>query len=103
MSESGFVTLFCFICLILPSSFFAMKKSLRDPTLPFVKTVGPEVFRGNFDFASEQNYHSRLGVGFLQSNLSVPPNHAASLDTRRRSDVMIVSKKKGGTRTFISP
>ena len=71
-----------------------MKKDLRDPTLPFVKTVGPEVFRGNFSCAGEQNYHSRLGVGFLQSNLSVPPNLATSLYARRRSDVMTISKKE---------
>ena len=71
-----------------------MKKDIRDPTLPFVKTVGPEVFRGNFGCAGEQNYHSHLGVGFLQSNLSVPPNLASSLDARRRSDVMTVSKKE---------
>ena len=64
------------------------------PTLPFVKTIGPKVFRGNFDRAGEQNYRSRLGVGFLRSYLSVPPNLAASLDARKRSDVMIVSKKE---------
>ena len=71
-----------------------MKKDLCDPTLPLVKTVGPEAFRGNFDCAGEKNYHSRLGVGFLQSYLSVPPNLAASLDVRKRSDVMTVSKKE---------
>ena len=62
-------------------------------TLPFVKTVGPEVFRGNLDRAGEQNCRSCLGVGFLWSYQSVPPNLAASLDARRESDVMIVSKK----------
>ena len=71
-----------------------MKKDLYDPTLPLVKTVGLEAFRGKFDCASEQNYHSRLGVGFLQSYLSVPLNLAVSLDARRRSDVMTVSKKE---------
>ena len=65
-----------------------MRKDLRDPTLLFVKTIGPKVFRGNFDCAGEQNYHSRLGVGFLQSYLSVPLNLVASLDARRRSNVM---------------
>ena len=71
-----------------------MKKDLRDLTLPFVKTVGPEVFRGNFGCASQQNYRSHLAMGFLQSNLSVPLNLAASLDARRRSDVMTVLKKE---------
>ena len=41
---------------------------------------------------------------FLWSYQSVPPNLAASLDARKRSDVMtVLKKKKGGTRTFISP
>ena len=71
-----------------------MKKDLCDPTLSLVKTVGPEVFRGNFDCAGEQNCCSRLGTGFLQSYLSVPPNLAASPDVRKRSDVMTVLKKE---------
>ena len=71
-----------------------MKKDLCDPTLPLVKTVGPKVYRGNFNCAGEQNYRSHLSVGFLQSYLSVPPNLAASLDASRRSNVMTVSKKE---------
>ena len=73
---------------------FCDEKRFRRLTLPFVKTVGPEVFRGNFDCASEQNCRSRLGVGFLRSYQSIPLNLAASLDARRRSDVMILSKKE---------
>ena len=71
-----------------------MRKDLRDPTLLFVKTVGPEVFRGNFDCTGEQNYHSRLGVGFLRSYQFVPPNLAVSLDARKRPDVVTFSKKE---------
>ena len=41
-----FVSRFRFVCLILPSSLFAKKKDLCDPTLPFVKTIGPEVYKG---------------------------------------------------------
>ena len=52
------------------------------------------MFRGNFDCAGEQNYSSRLGVGLLRSYQSVPPNLAASLGARKRSDVMTVSKKE---------
>ena len=37
-----------------------------------------------------------------RARLSVPTNVAASLDARKRSDAMTVSKK-GGIRTFISP
>ena len=73
---------------------FCDEKRFRQLTLPFVKTVGPEVFRGNFDCAGEQNYHSRLGVGFLRSYQSVPPSLAASLDARKRSDVMTFLKKE---------
>ena len=73
---------------------FCNEKDLCDPTLPLVKTVGPEVFRGNFDCAGEQNYRSCLGMGFLRSYQSVPLNLAASLDARKRSDVMTFSKKE---------
>ena len=61
------------------------------------------MFRGNFDCAGEQNYRSRLGVGFLRSYQSIPPNLAINLDARKRPDVVTFSKKRGGTRTFISP
>ena len=71
-----------------------MRKDLRNPTFPFVKTVGPEVFSGNFDCVGEQNYRRHLGVGFLWSYQSVPPNLAASLDARKRSDAMTFSKKE---------
>ena len=37
-----------------------------------------------------------------RARLSVPTNLAASLNARKRSDAMTVSKK-GGIRTFISP
>jgi len=72
-------------------------------TLPFVKTVGPEVFRGNLDRAGEQNCRSYLGVGFWWSYQSIPPNLAASVDARKRSHAMTFSKKEGGSSTFISP
>ena len=85
---------FVSFCSVLSSSLFAMKRSLCDLTLPLVKTVGPEAFRGNFDCTGEQNYRSHLGMGFLQSYLSVHLNLAASLDARRRSDVMAISKKE---------
>ena len=73
---------------------FCDEKRFRQLALPFVKTVGPEVFRGNFDCAGEQNYRSRLGVGFWRSYQSVPLNLAASLYVRKRSDVMTFSKKE---------
>ena len=73
---------------------FCGEKRFRRSTLPFVKTVGPGVFRVNFDCAGEQNYRSHLGMGFLRSYQSVPPNLAASLDARKRSDVMTFLKKR---------
>ena len=73
---------------------FCDEKRFTRSILPFVKTVGPEVFRGNFDCAGEQNYRSRQGVGFLRSYQSVPLNLAASLDARKRSDVMTFFEKR---------
>ena len=98
MSENGFVALFrnfiSFRLFDLTFFPFCDEKRFRRSTLPFVKTIGPGVFRGNFDCAGEQNYRSRLGVGFLRSYQYVPPNLAASLDARKRSDVMTFLKKE---------
>ena len=44
---------------------FCNEKRFTRPTLPFVKTVGADVLRGNFDCAGEQNYRSYLGMGLL--------------------------------------
>ena len=66
---------------------FCDEKRFTRSTLPFVKIVGPEVLRGNFDCAGEQNYRSRLGVGLLRSYQFVPLNFAASLGARKRSVV----------------
>ena len=52
------------------------------------------MFRGNFDCAGEKKYCSHLGVGFLRSYQSVPPNLAVSLDARKRPDVVTFSKKE---------
>ena len=97
VSENRFVILFhnfVSFCLFDITFFpFCDEKIFRRSTLLFVKTIGPEVFRGNFDCAGEQNYRSRLGVGFLQSYQSVSPNFAASLGVRKRSAVNTFSKK----------
>ena len=50
-----------------------------------------------------KNYHSRLGVGSLRLYQFVPPNLAANLDARKRSDVMTFFEKRGSTSTFSSP
>ena len=72
---------------------FCDEKRFTRSTLPFVKTVGPEVFRGNFDCAGEQNYRSRLGMGFFRSYQSVPLNLVISLDARKRPNVVTFLKK----------
>ena len=41
-----------------------------------------------------KNYRSHLGVGFLLSYLSIPPNLAVGLDARERFVVMTVMKKR---------
>ena len=87
-----FTILFCLFDLTFFP--FCDEKRFTRSTLLFVKTVGLEVLRGNFDCTGEQNYRSHLGMGFLRSYQSVPPNLAASLDARKRSDVMTFSKKR---------
>ena len=44
--------------------FLCVKRSSCVLTLPFVKTIGPEVQEGNSDYAGKQECHSRKGVGF---------------------------------------
>ena len=73
---------------------FCDEKRFTRSTLLFVKTIGPEVLRGNFDCAGEQNYRSCLGVGLLRSYQSLPLNFAASLGARKRSAGMTFSKKR---------
>ena len=90
-SFRNFVSFHLFDLTFFP---FCGEKRFRRSTLPFVKTVGPEVFRGNFDCAGEQNYRSHLGMGFLRSYQSVPPNLAVSLDARKRPVVVTFLKKE---------
>ena len=65
--QFSFVILFhSFELTFFPSAI--EKKGLCDPTLPFVKTIGPEVYKGEkFNYAGEQSYRSRRGMGFLLS------------------------------------
>ena len=44
-----------------------------------------------------------MGVGLLRSYQSVPPNLAANLDVRKRSDVMTFSKKGRKYRYLYQP
>ena len=84
------------------------KKGLCDLTLPFIKTIGPEVYKGGIPIMLVSKVAVAVGAWVFYSLtrracLSVPTNLAASLDARKRSDAMTVLKQKGGIRTFISP
>ena len=83
------------------------KKGLCDPTLPFVKTIGPEVYKGEILIMLVSKVTIAVGAWAFCSltrhaHLSAPTKLAANLNTRKRSDATTVSKK-GGIYTFISP
>jgi len=102
---------FCFVILFRLSElvFFPFafeKKGLCDPTLPFVKTVGPEVYKGEISIMLVGEVTIAVGAWVFCSLtrhacLSVPTNLAANLNVRKRSDTTTVSKKE--VFTFISP
>ena len=75
------------------------KKGLCDPTLPFVKTVGPEVYKGEISIMLVSKVTIAVGAWVFYSltrhaRLSVPTNLAANLNARRGSDTATVSKKE---------
>ena len=75
------------------------KKGLCDPTLPFVKTIGPEVYKGEISImlVSKVTVANRAWVFCSltrHARLSVPTNLAANLNTRKRSDTTTILKKK---------
>ena len=74
------------------------KKSLCNPTLPFVKTIGPEVYKGEISIMLVSKVTVAIGAWVFCSltrhaRLFVPTNLATSLGMRKRSDTMTVSKK----------
>ena len=82
------------------------KKGLCDPTLPFVKTVGPEVYKGEISIMLVSKVTKVVGAWVFCSltryaRLSVPTNLAANLNARKRSDATTISKKE--VFTFIIP
>ena len=83
------------------------KKGLCDPTLPFVKTIGPEVYKGAISIMLVSKVTIAVGAWAFcsltrRARLSVPTNLAGNLTVRKRSDATTISKK-GGIYTFISP
>ena len=90
------------------SSLFAFERSCScDPTLPFVKTIGPKVYKREISIMLVSKVTIAIGAWVFCSltrhaRLFVPTNLAANLNARKRSDVATISKK-GGIYTFISP
>ena len=83
------------------------KKGLCDWILPFIKTIGPKVYKGEISIVLVNKVTIAIGAWVFCSLtkhacLSIPTNLAANLNMRKRSDVMTVSKK-GGIYAFISP
>ena len=73
---------------------FSDKRDLCDRPFRLLRLQGLRFFRENLDRAGEQKCRSCLGVGFLWSYQFVPPNLAASLDARKRSDAMTFEKER---------
>ena len=90
------------------SSLFAFKKRCScNLTLPFVKTVGPEVYKREISIMLVSKVTIAVGAWVFCSltrhaRLFVLTNLAANLNMRKRSDIMTILKK-GDIYTFISP
>ena len=75
------------------------KKGLCDPTLPFVKTIGPEVYKGEILIMLVSKVTVAVEAWAFCSftrhaRLSVPTNLTANLNARKRSDAMTILKKR---------
>ena len=83
------------------SSLFAFKKRCScNLTLPFVKAIGPEVYKRGISIMLVSKVTIAVGVWVFCSltrhaRLLVPTNLAANLNVRKRSDVATISKKWG--------
>ena len=74
------------------------KKGFCDRTLPFFKTIGPEVYKGEILIMLVSKVTIAIGAWVFCSltrhaYLSVPRNLAANLNGRKRSDATTISKK----------
>ena len=89
------------------SSLFAFKKRCScNLTLPFVKAIGPEVYKTGISIMLVSKVAIAVGEWVFCSltrhaRLFIPANLAANLNMRERSDAVTVLKK-GGIYTFIS-
>ena len=83
------------------------KKGLCNLILSFVKTVGPEVFKGEISIVLVSKVTIAIGAWAFcnlmgHAHLSVPTNLATNFNVRKRSYALTILKK-GGIHTFISP
>ena len=104
--KNKFVTSFCLIKLVF-FPFCMRKRGSRNSTLPFVKTVGPEVCMRETSIMLVSKVTVAVGAWVFCSltrhaRLFVPTNLATYLNMRKRSNAATISKK-GGIYTFISP
>ena len=89
------------------SSLLHSKKGLCDPILPFVKTIGAEVFQGEISIVLVSKVTMAVGAWAFcnftgHARSSFPTILATKFNARKRSYASTVSKK-GGIHTFISP
>ena len=75
------------------------KKGLCNPTLPFVKTVGPEVYKRETSIVLVSKLTVAVGAWVFCSltghaRLFIPTNLATNLNVRKRSDAATVSKER---------
>ena len=98
MSKNRFITLFHLSELVFfPFAF--EKKGLCDPTLPFVKTIGPKVYKGEISIMLVSKVTVAVEACVFccltrRARLSIPTNLAANLNARKRSDATTVLKKE---------
>ena len=98
VSENRFVILFHLSELVFfPFAF--KKKGLCDSTLLFIKTIGPEVYKGEILIMLVSKVTIAVGAWVFCSltrhaHSSIPTNLVVNLNTRKRSDATTVSKKR---------
>ena len=75
------------------------KKGLCDSTLPFIKTIGPKVYKGEILIMLVSKVTVAVGAWAFCSLtrhaiLSAPTNLAANLNARKRYDATTISKRR---------
>ena len=98
MSKNRFVILFRLSKLVF-FLFAFEKRGLCDPTLPFIKTVGPEVYKEEISIMLVRKVTIAIGAWVLCSltrhaRLYVPTNLAANLNARKSMMQRLFRKKE---------